>query len=237
MTLRLVLRYTPPAHFPDISTTMMQRNTYRAIAIAILVPWHAVFATGNPGIDAAISGDPVSAIEGTVTGPDGVTPVYNIEVSANYFDGNSWVWAGGNFTDENGHYIIGNLAANTYRLDYYDYSGLYVYEIYNNAPDFASGTDVVVPAGTLVSGIDVSLASTGGELEAPGVVGIQPAGPDRFDIVYTGRVGQAYILQEAIDLTNTWSDIDPPIAVFSAINTITRTQTLHHAAWRIRIYP
>ena len=61
-------------------------------------------------------------------------------------------------TAATGGYDVGGLAAGTYRVGFEDRSGTYLKEYYDDAVDADSGTDVVVAAAAMVTGIDASLA-------------------------------------------------------------------------------
>ena len=115
-------------------------------------------------IDASLSEG--SHITGTVTGPDGTTPLEGISVTAYcWSDGGlgssepvvGWVWMGGGETDADGHYDIGGLRVGTYHVRYRDYDGTYAPEFYGNAPGHDSAADIAVAASTTVNGIDASL--------------------------------------------------------------------------------
>lgn len=112
------------------------------------------------GINASLA--VASKIRGTVTGPDGMTPVANIYVSAYRWQGSSWTSASYNYTESNGSYMLGNLAAGTYRVTFSDWRGAYVGEVYDNVPGTAfstSGTNIVVSEGATVWDINASLAT------------------------------------------------------------------------------
>lgn len=110
------------------------------------------------GIDASLAA--AAKISGTVTGADGMTGLPSIYVVAYSWDGeySFWRWQGSTSTDENGNYEIGGLAAGTYRVEFADYwAGNYVGEIYDNAADLDSGTDIVLEAAASAVGINAAL--------------------------------------------------------------------------------
>ena len=109
------------------------------------------------GIDAALSLADESQISGTVTGPDGTTGLADIRVTVWQPDGSGW---GGRSTQTgvDGTYTMGGLTAGTYRVDFCDEDGHYISEVYDNATNIFSGTDVIVGEGEPVTGIDASLA-------------------------------------------------------------------------------
>ena len=118
-----------------------------------------VGAANVTGIDAELA--VASKITGTVTGPDGETPLANIHVFAFVADEmwGGWGSVASVYTDESGIYTIGGLPAGTYRVEFSDWrNGVYLTEVYSNAVDVDSGLDVVVAATTTVTGINASLA-------------------------------------------------------------------------------
>jgi 5-hydroxyisourate hydrolase-like protein (transthyretin family) len=109
------------------------------------------------GIDASMALG--ARIAGRVTGPDGTTPLEGIQAIAYQWRGDWWQQVNGRQTDANGDYSIGGLPAGTYRVQFRDWvTGEHAPMVYDNAPDLDSGTDIIVPADTTVSGIDASMA-------------------------------------------------------------------------------
>ena len=111
------------------------------------------------GIDASLAS--AARIQGTVTGPDGTTPLQDIQACAYLPNGGGWYLVRCDWSDATWGYDIGGLAVGTYRVGFYDPSGRHVYEVYDDAADLDSGTDIVVGAGTAVTGIDASLSLGG----------------------------------------------------------------------------
>ena len=87
---------------------------------------------------------PASHIAGTVTAAGGGGPLENIEVTIARWrdDWGDWDHFAGGQTDGDGHYDIGGLAAGSYRVRFWDGSGAYAGEWFENAPDAWSGQDV-----------------------------------------------------------------------------------------------
>ena len=105
-------------------------------------------------------------ITGTVTGIGGAA-VDGVVVKLYSFDEGSGTWGNvsGTTTVADGTYDLGPLPANTYRVDFTDFSGTYTYEAYDDAADVDSGTDIPVGEDEVVPGIDSTLstpASIGG---------------------------------------------------------------------------
>ncbi len=99
-------------------------------------------------------------IRGSLTGPNGTTPLANITVVAERQSGTTWVWSGSGFSDDTGAYTVGGLAAGVYRVEFiHGHGDVYASEWYNDKPDGASANSFTVAAGATVTGIDASLAS------------------------------------------------------------------------------
>lgn len=131
-------------------------------------PWHAGWQDGmdiSVGPEATVSGinaslAEASKITGTVTGPDGTTGLEGVGVDAYRLAGTGWEFASYAYTDEDGYYEIGGLAAGIYRVTFNDWNGNYVGEIFDNVPaDYPGqgGTDLAVATGETVSNINAAL--------------------------------------------------------------------------------
>lgn len=138
-------------------------------------------------------------ITGKVTGPDGLTPLEDVVVTAYVWDPDDEYWYSTRsaYTGGDGTYSMGNLNAGTYRLGFRDESGVFASEYYNNAAAVAAATDIVVGISTIVSGIDASLIETSSiagkvtgpdgvtPLEGVGVSAYLPDGDDGWnDVAY-----------------------------------------------------
>lgn len=103
---------------------------------------------------------PLSTIPGSISGwligPDGSTPLPGIWVGAYSWIGDGLLLGAAGLTDNNGYYQI-TLGPGTFRLDNWDPLRTYASEVYDNAPTFELGTDVVVPAGTAIADINFYL--------------------------------------------------------------------------------
>ncbi len=189
------------------------------------------------GIDASLA--TASKITGTVTGPDGSTPLQGIGADAFQWNAGEsyWQWMGWAQTDAEGNYAIGGLAAGTYRVEFGDwYNGDYLSEVYDNAPDLDSGTDIVVPAATTVTGIDASLAGSAAP-EPPRIVALERMGGNDWEVRFVGTPGVEYILQEVQSLTGAWQDVGTPFLCHDGINVRSRQSSAPGVFWRIREYP
>ena len=199
----------------------------------------AVYGEGasRGGVQLNSSPDITSRIAGKVTGPDGTTPLEGIVFNAYRWNGASWVWLQWTYlhTDANGEYSIRGVPPGTYRVEFQDFvHGDYVGEFYNDAADLESGTDIVVPAETTVTGINASLAATSPP-QPPVIVGFQMAGAAQYEIHYTGEVGQTYIILESSSLSG-WSLIGQDTCQ-SGVNVIPVTSTAPRMFWRLMAMP
>lgn len=126
-------------------------------------------AQAASGIDVALSN--ASSIGGTVTAAGGLTPLESISVTVFRLSGGNWEFVGGQLSEMDGTFVINGLAAGDYRLEFYDSSGVYAGEFYNNATAFALADTVNVPAATAVTGINASLSpasAISGTVTGPG---------------------------------------------------------------------
>lgn len=98
-----------------------------------------------------------SKIAGTVIADADAAPLEGINAFAYQWTGAEWDWIGGASSDADGRFLIGGLAAGTYRIRFADWTRSYQGEVYDNAASLDSGTDVVVGAIAVVSNINASL--------------------------------------------------------------------------------
>lgn len=103
------------------------------------------FSSGTGNIVLNISNDTGFRISGTVTASDTSLPLHEVAVSAYELDGTVWNWVGTGLTDTNGNYSVGGLlAGTTNRVEFVDLNTVYQTEVFDNAPDLESGTDIVL---------------------------------------------------------------------------------------------
>ena len=155
-----------------------------AIGVCILVAALLVGAAPPPAqaaVTGAVSGTAIVAaghITGTVTNASAVG-LSGIGVAAFERSGfGDWRWVGGAATGIDGRYDMGGLAAGSYRIGFWDSSGSYVSEFYDDAPTIDLGDDVFVNAGATTTRVDavMTLAShiTGRVRGAgPGAAGLE----------------------------------------------------------------
>lgn len=100
------------------------------------------------------------SITGTVTSLTG-NPLPNVEIRVYGYDGTTWLEAVRVWTNTVGLYTVGGLEAGAYRIRFWDWSNVYGYEYYDNAPNLNNATDIIVTAGGVTPGINAVLALAG----------------------------------------------------------------------------
>jgi hypothetical protein len=119
----------------------------------------------SPGSASALSGEASQgqvgiladgAITGIVTAEGSGTRLSGIEVCAE--SDSAYECA---TTNGNGTYTIGGLDTDSYRVDFYDDSDTYVYEYYNNKPDWDTADLVAVTDGVVTPNINATLSRAG----------------------------------------------------------------------------
>jgi 5-hydroxyisourate hydrolase-like protein (transthyretin family) len=104
-----------------------------------------------------------SKITGTVTGPDGITPLRGIGVIAYRPNGiGGWNEVGSTSTQIDGSYSLSSLSEGNYRIKFSQWFWpSYFTEFYNDAQEVESAIDIVVGENMTVSGINASLRELG----------------------------------------------------------------------------
>jgi protocatechuate 3,4-dioxygenase beta subunit len=113
----------------------------------------------TPNIDAQLA--PAGTISGRVTDENG-NGIANVWVTANDLNNN---YAGGQFTDAQGNYLIPyGLFAGSYKVyfDTHNRNLNYIGEWYDNKNSFANADPVIVVNGQITANIDAQLATGGG---------------------------------------------------------------------------
>jgi 5-hydroxyisourate hydrolase-like protein (transthyretin family) len=109
-------------------------------------------ASTTSGIDAVLTH--WGHISGTVS--DGINPLPDIKVTAYRWTG-GYDWSGSTNTDASGHYDLDHLATGSYRVEFYDITGVYGHEYFDDAADLDNASDISVAAGSTTAGIDAVL--------------------------------------------------------------------------------
>ena len=97
-------------------------------------------------------------ISGTVTGPNGSTPLPNIDVAA-YSEQGDWLDA--TMTDENGRYLLSGFTSGNYHLFFNSIDDSYLDEYYDDAPSLYEAALVGVNVGEVTTNINASLDRAG----------------------------------------------------------------------------
>ena len=136
---------SPTGHVPEC-----YNQTTQSTATPVTVTGGAT----TSGIDAVLT--PGGGISGTVLDGDS-SPVTTAEVDASVAggDGETAAYA---YTDDSGTYSLSGLPAGSYDVCFYDYSGTYASQCYDDVTDGSTPTSVAVTAGSVTSGIDATLA-------------------------------------------------------------------------------
>lgn len=155
------------------------------------------------GIDAALG--PGARILGTVTGPDGVTPLSGVLVEALLFNGVDWEIISSRTTINDGTYQVGHLPAGSYVVQFS--APGYQTEYYYDAPDPGTGTPVPLTEGGTATGIDALLAvphSTWVFVED-----LAKTGPGAFEMFFAASANDWFQLQKSGTLMS-WTNVGTP---------------------------
>lgn len=187
------------------------------------------------GINASLR--TASKITGTVTGPNGTSPLAGIEVRAYWFINTPtpvprWEIVSSTSTGPSGCYQLGPLESGTYRIEFFDLNGGHIKEIYSDALNVNSATAVLVPAGTTVTGINASLVLP----TPPEIRGFRKTGPTSFELSFTGTPGSLYWLQESTSLTS-WRNVGTPITCQHGVNVRSVSSSEPKIFWRVKVFP
>jgi len=147
-----------------------------------------------------------SSISGTVTEPDGMTPLTSLQVEAFQWDGADWISIQTAYTDSEGAYVLDGLASGTYRVWFHGDDNLYGPEAYDNAATLDAGTNLVLGVAASLTGINAALALLNPP-DPPTVLSIRNYSSDTLQVDYAGTLGENYVVQQTASLTNEWTDV------------------------------
>jgi hypothetical protein len=196
-----------------------------------------VIAAGETvGIDASLAER--SKIAGTVTGPDGVTPLPAIGVRAYVWDNfwNTWRYVASDYTEVDGSYLLTRLTARGYRIEFYDPFGPYKSEFYSNSDSAENARVVVTGISGTVSGINASMRTQPPEPAEIRIASWRVVGAGAFELDFQGEAGQVYQLQQSTDLLH-WTDIGDSFNAEPGLNTIPTSSNEPRIFWRVRETP
>ncbi|HMP71938.1 MAG TPA: carboxypeptidase regulatory-like domain-containing protein [Kiritimatiellia bacterium] len=103
-----------------------------------------------------------SSISGTITGPNGVTPLEAAYAVVYHSEDLEDVAIG--YSDEDGFYTVAGLAAGSYIVYFAHWDEAYAPEWYDDVYDVMNATRILVGPGEAVTGINASLSAGGGGL-------------------------------------------------------------------------
>lgn len=134
-------------------------------------------STTTSGIDASLTEK--AKINGTVTGPDQITPLRDIEVMVYRLDRNiGWTSIRRVSTQADGSYRIRGLDAGRYRLRFYDSAySIFANKYYPGVASLAAATDIIVAESSVVSGINISMGDIPIVPDVPQIPVIPPIPP------------------------------------------------------------
>lgn len=194
-----------------------------------------VLATGATisNIDASLT--TAASISGTVTDTN-AAPLAGIQVQACLPDGTNWVSIQTAYTDNDGVYFIGGLTSDTYRVWFSDYyNETYLSEAYDNAASLDAGTNIVLAVGAAAANINASLALQ--PPPPPTVLAFQTLTSNTVSITFAGTIGQTYVVQRALSLTNGWSDYGDSVYCETGYNSFSVDISNTPAYLRLRMLP
>jgi hypothetical protein len=119
-------------------------------------------------------------------------------------------------------------------VEFIDDRDEYIDESYADAVDIDSAIDIIVPAEQTVTGIDASLASVAPP-EPAVIVKFQMTSAGQYEIHYTGKIGQTYIIQKR-SLLGAWTD-ERQHTCQSGVNIVPVTSSASSMFWRLKTNP
>jgi 5-hydroxyisourate hydrolase-like protein (transthyretin family) len=126
---------------------------------------------GEVVVDRNVTLDPAAHITGTVTGAGIPLPDVEVDAYADHDGDGDWNWVADDTTAFDGSYDVDGLPEGTYRLHFYEYSGDFVDEWYDNKVDIATADGVMVAKSATLSLSSVDLTETShiaGTVTGPG---------------------------------------------------------------------
>ena len=110
-------------------------------------------------IDATL--DAGGQISGTVTAAVGGAPIADVWTVAYRKVGDTWEWYSETLTQSDGTYAIPGLATGTYRVGFFDPSGSYAFEFFDNKLALAKATSIGVKVGLTTPNVNAALDAAG----------------------------------------------------------------------------
>lgn len=175
---------------------------------------------------------PASKITGTISSALPFIPVQAIWVQAWLWDGTDWVGTGSAdiVGGEELSFLIGGLREGTYRLTFTDLYGEFESLTWSNAPDIESGIDLIVPATSTVTDINVTLQPV-----TPNILELQKTDSGTFQLTFRGLNGREYILQHAETADGEWEDVGNTTNAVEGENDVSiSAPSQDHGVWRVK---
>jgi 5-hydroxyisourate hydrolase-like protein (transthyretin family) len=148
------------------------------------------------GINAALRD--YGHITGSVTDESSGAPLADVRVCSYSYEVSHWRAGKCAFTDANGVYDIGGLTAADYRLGFFDSTGNYRFEYYNNSPDINSAVNLSVADDATLSGINGALSG-------------QVPSPPLNDDIDSALAAQGFPYQNVLDVRHATTAVDDPV--------------------------
>lgn len=194
------VQFSPPAgHANEYYNSTTDWNSAAEVSVV------AGETTANINASLELGG----VISGVVTGPDGVTPLLGVLVTAfSLAEGSGH----GNVTGPEGFYTITGLPVGSYRVEFAPTgwttpSASYASEYYENVRNWDSATPVSVAAATTTPDINASLELAFVVLASP-----QKTGAGEFKLSFAGTPDMLFQLKKKDDLNaSEWTDVGTPV--------------------------
>ena len=73
--------------------------------------------------------------------------------------------------------------------------------------------------------------------EGPDVTGVIKTGATTYDILFTGKTGRLYQLQESTSLTTGWTNVGAVFSCQPGVNPLPRQTSARRMFWRVSVVP
>lgn len=136
----------------------------------VAVPIVLALVAAMMGLGAAPANAATGSLVITVVSDAGGAPIPNTQVSLNYFDGTSWNYVPGGYTDADGKYLVSNAPLGQYQLYFYGPNSSWAPEAYDNQYDYQKAGVYTLTAGSssLTVGLSPAASISGTVTQAGG---------------------------------------------------------------------
>jgi len=161
----------------------------------------------NLDVDLSLSG----GVRGFVRNAQDNSPIFGVQVFALRNDGNgNWIEESTAFSNMQGMYQLAGLHEGVYRIQYFDWTSTFEYQVFSNATSLADGNDVLVSAGLVRGGIDAMLSAPMQPLSLA-VGSLKIDGQKlRYSPSSMGALGTYFRLETAAQVEGPWTVASPP---------------------------